>query len=113
MLVHEFNHAAAATCNTGQWVVGNDHRQAGFFHQQLVEITQHCATAGQYDAAFGDIGTQFRRRLLQGFLDGTDDALQRFLQRFENFVAVQREAAWYTFGQIAALYRNLLTSCPG
>ena len=40
-------------------------------------------------------------------LHGADDALQGFLQRFENFVAVEREAARHAFGEVAALHRQL------
>ena len=58
------------------------------------------------DAAVRDVRTEFRRRLLERFLDGTDDALQGFLQCFEYFVGVQGETTWHTLGEVAALYEG-------
>src|SRR5690606_22149523 len=52
--------------------------------------------------------SQFRRRLLQRRLDRADDAGQRLLQRFQDLVAVEREAAGYALRQIAALDLDLV-----
>src|SRR5690606_11531645 len=90
-----------------QRIVGDDDRQAGFFHQQLVDVAQQRAAAGEHDAALRDVGAELRRRLLQRFLDGTDDALQGLLQGLEYLVAVQREAARHTFRQVASLDGDL------
>src|SRR5690606_1827093 len=56
-----FQELTAATRHAGKRVVGNNHRQAGFFAQQLVEITQQRTAAGQYHTALGDVRRQFRR----------------------------------------------------
>ena len=107
MLVGELEDPAAAARDAGQRIVGDDHRQAGFFHEQLVDVAQQRAAAGEHDAALGDVGAEFRRGLLERLLDRADDALQRFLQRLEDLVGVQREAARHAFGEVAALDRHL------
>ena len=52
-----------------------------------------------------DIGAEFGRGLFQRLLDRAHDTLQRLLQRLENLVAVEREAARHAFREIAALDR--------
>ena len=42
-----------------------DDRQAGLFHQQLVDVAQQRAAAGQHDAALGDVGAELGRSLLE------------------------------------------------
>src|SRR5690606_3225922 len=42
-----------------------------------------------------------RRRLLQRHHNGGDDTGQRLLQRFQDLVGVEGEAARHTFGQVA------------
>ena len=102
-LVHFFQCSTRAAHHAGERVFGNDYGQAGFFHQQAVEVAQQRTAAGQHHAALGDVGAEFRRGLFQRSLDRLDDARQGFLQGFEDFVAVEREAARQTFRQIAAL----------
>ena len=68
MFVDQLDNPAAATRDARQRIVSNYDRQSGFFHQQFVDIAQQCAATGQDDATIGDIGAQFRRRLLQRFL---------------------------------------------
>ncbi len=41
--------------------------------------------------------------MFQRHLDRFHNALQRLLQRFENFVATQHKTAGHAFGQVAAL----------
>ena len=87
MLVDQLEHAAAAAGDAGQRIFGDHDRQAGFFHQQLVDVAQQRAAAGQHDAALRDVRAELGRRLLERDLDRADDAGERLLQRFENFVA--------------------------
>ena len=89
MLVNQFQNAAAATSDTGQGVFGGNNRQTGFFHQQAVQVLEQGAATGQYNAAFGDVGTQFRRGLFKCGFDSADDTVQRLLQGFQNLIAVQ------------------------
>src|SRR5690606_29480711 len=60
-LVHLFEGEAGAAHHAGQRIVADQHRQAGFFHQQAIEVAQQCAAAGQDHALFGDVGAEFRR----------------------------------------------------
>ena len=53
--VHQFERASASSGDAGQGILGDDHRQAGFFLDQAVEVTQQGAAAGEYDAALGDV----------------------------------------------------------
>lgn len=71
--VHHLQRTATAASHAGQRLLGDDHRQAGFLCQQLVQVAQQRATAGQHQAALGDIRGQLRRRLLEGALDRLDD----------------------------------------
>ena len=104
MHIHQFHCLAAAAGDAGQGIVGNDDRQTGFLAQQFVEVAQQCATAGQHEAAFGDVGREFRRRLFQRAFHRLHDRGQRLLQRFQDLVTVQRETARYAFGQVAAAH---------
>ena len=87
MLVNHLQRLATATRHAGQRIFGHDDRQASFFGDQLVEVTQQRATAGQHQAAFGDVGRKLGGRLLQRALDGRYDRAQRFLERLENLVS--------------------------
>src|SRR3974377_976486 len=75
--------------------------------QQLIYLPQRRAAAGEHDAALGDVGAELGRGLLERLLDGADDRLQRLLQRLEDLVAVEREAARHALGEIASLDRQL------
>src|SRR3984957_6022830 len=103
MFLGQFEDPAAAARNTGQRIIGNHHGKAGFFHEQFIDVAQQRAAAGQDDAAFGDIGAEFRRRLFQRLFDRPHDALQGFLEGFQYFIGIQGEAAGHAFGQITAL----------
>jgi len=48
-----------------------------------------------------------RAGLLERGLDRADDALQRLLQRLEDLVGIEREAARHAFGEVAALHGDL------
>src|SRR5262245_25934534 len=102
VLVDQLQHLAAPASYPAERILGNHHRQAGLFHQQLVAVAQQRATAGEHDAALGDVRTQLGRRLLERGLDRANDALQRLLQRLEDLVRVEREAARHALGEIAA-----------
>ena len=95
MFVHELKHTAAAACDAGHWIIGDNNRQAGFFHQQFVEVAQHRAAACQDNAALCDISAEFRWRLLERLFDGANNTLQWLLQSFEDFIAVQCETTRY------------------
>ena len=77
--------------HAGERIIGHDDRYARFFRQEFVDIAQESASTGQNDAMLGDIAPQFRRSLFQRLLHDADDALEGFLQSFENLVAVQRK----------------------
>src|SRR5258708_10972942 len=107
MFLGEFEDPAAAACDAGQRIVRHHHWQPGLFHEQFINVPQQRAAAREHDAALGHIGSEFRRSLFEGLLDGAHDALQGFLQGLENFVGVQGEASRYALGEVAALDRNL------
>jgi hypothetical protein len=94
--IEQFESTAATAGNAGERIIGDHDRQAGFFHQQFVDVAQQGAAAGQHDAALGNIGTQFRWCLLQCGLHRADNPGQRLLQGLEDFIAVQGETAWNT-----------------
>lgn len=83
----------------GQRIFRHHDRNAGFFHQQAIEVAQQRAAAGQDHATFGNVGGQFWRALLQRNHHRADDAGQRLLQGFEDFIGVQGKAARYAFGR--------------
>src|SRR5574343_352707 len=101
-LVHLFQRHATAAGDAGQRFVGDDDRQAGFFHQQTVEVAQQRAATGQHHAAFGDVGTEFGRGLFQRRFDGGNDLVERVGQRLEDFVGRNRELARDAFGLVDA-----------
>src|SRR5882762_2174468 len=92
-LVHQLENAPATAGHAGQRVIRHHDRQPRLLGEQLVDVAQQRAAAGEHDATFGDVRAQLRRSLLERLLHGTHDALQRLLQRLEDFVAVQRKAA--------------------
>src|SRR5690606_29056880 len=87
-----------------QGLFGDDHRQAGFLAQQLVQVTQQRAAASEDKTALGDIRGQLRRRLFQRALDRLDDGLQGFLQGFQHLVGVQGKGPRHTLGQVATAH---------
>jgi len=106
VFVDEFNYSTTAAGDTGQRIICDDNGQAGLFHQQFVDVAQHGATAGQDDTAFRDIGTQLWRRLLQRFFHRANNTLQRFLQSFQDFIAVQGKASRYALREVATFDRD-------
>ena len=54
-MIHFFQCHARAAYHASQWVVGDDDGQAGFFHQQAIEIAQQRTTTGQHHTAFGNV----------------------------------------------------------
>src|SRR5262245_17927785 len=100
MLFGQLEDAAAAAGDAGQRIVGDDDRQAGFLHEQLVDVLEQRAATGQDDAALGDVRAELRRRLLERLLDRLYDALQRLLHGLEDLVRVQREAARHALGEV-------------
>src|ERR1700735_223579 len=91
--VHQLENPAAAARDAGERIVRHDDRQAGLFGEELVDIAQQRTAAGEYDASIGDVRAEFRRSLFERLLDRAHDALQRFLQSFEDFIAVESKAA--------------------
>ena len=89
--------------HAGERIFGHDHRQAGLFHQQAVDVAQQRAAAGQHHALLGDVGAEFRRGLLERGLDRADDAVERVGQRFQDLVGRDGEAARDAFREVAAL----------
>jgi len=65
MFVDHFQASTTPTGYTGERVFGKNHRQAGLFHNQTIQITQQRATAGENDAAFRNVRTKFWRGLFQ------------------------------------------------
>src|SRR5262245_41762953 len=58
VLVDQLQHLAATTRHAGERIFGDHDRQAGLFHQQLVDVAQQRTTAGEHDAALRDVGTE-------------------------------------------------------
>ena len=40
MFLGEFEDPAAAACDAGKRIIRDHHRQAGFFHEQFIDIAQ-------------------------------------------------------------------------
>src|SRR5882757_9514193 len=55
VLLGELEDPAAAARHAGERVIRDHHRQSGFFHQQLIDVSQQRAAAREHDAALGDI----------------------------------------------------------
>src|SRR3569832_611444 len=106
-VVDHFERLAAAARDAGERVLRDYHRQARLLHQQAVEVTQQRAAAGEHHAALGDVGAEVGRGLFERGLYRADDAGQRVLQRLEDFIAVELEAARHAFGEVAALHLDL------
>src|SRR5436190_12042750 len=112
-LVHQLENAPATARHTGQGVVRHHDREPRFLGEQLVDVAQQRAAAREHDATLGDVRAQFRRSLLERLLHRAYDVLQRLLQRLQNLVAIEREAARHAFGEVAALDRELAHLLPG
>src|SRR5207249_3961057 len=89
------------------------HRELDGVSGGLQQVAQQRAAAREHDATLGDVRAQFRRSLLERLLHRAYDVLQRLLQRLQNLVAIEREAARHAFGEVAALDRELAHLLPG
>src|SRR5690606_2262831 len=94
---------AATTHHAGEGIFGDNHREAGFFLQQTVQIAQQRTAPGQGNALVRDVGTQLRWGLFQTGLDRRNDLIERIGKGFEDFVGRNCEAAWHPFGEVAPL----------
>src|SRR5690606_32769080 len=86
--VQQLQRASAAAGHAGQRVFGDLHVQAGFLAEQLVQVLQQGAAAGEHDAALGHVRAELRRGLLQRLAHRLDDAGQRFAQRVEHLAGL-------------------------
>ena len=68
-LVHQLQDSPAAARDAGERIIGHHDRQPRLFGEQLVDIAQQRHTAGEDDAALGDVRTEFRWRLFERLLD--------------------------------------------
>src|SRR2546430_14324025 len=112
-LVHQLENAPATACHAGQGVIRHHDREPRLLGEQLVDVAQQRAAAREHDATLGDVRAQLRRSLLERLLHRAYDVLQRLLQRLQNLVAIEREAARHAFGEVAALDRELAHLLPG
>src|SRR5690606_3062233 len=71
------------------------------------------AATGQGNALVSNVGTQFRRSLLQTSLHRGDDLIEWIGEGFENFVGGNREAARHPFRQVATLDLQLFNFRTG
>src|SRR5689334_15462505 len=65
VLVDQLERTPAAARDAGERIVGDVDMEARLLGDQPVEIAQQRAAAGQHDAAFGDVGAELGRRLLE------------------------------------------------
>src|SRR5579871_3434391 len=96
-------HLAGAQYNAAQRVVGDGHRQAGFFADALVEIFQQRAASGEDDASVADIGGELRRRPLKRDADRIHDGRNALAERLANFSVIDRDRFRHALDQVAAL----------
>src|SRR5258706_1565378 len=106
-LVHPLQRDPATAHDARERILGHDDRQARFFHQQPIQVAQQRTAPGQHHAAIGDVGAQFRWRLLQRDLHCRYDLVQRIGQRLQDLVAGDREATRNALGQVTALNLQL------
>src|SRR6188508_1569907 len=64
VLVDQLQHLPAATRHAGERIFGDHDWEAGFFHQQLVDVAQQRTAAREHDPAFRDVRAELGRRLL-------------------------------------------------
>src|SRR5437763_4395957 len=75
-LVHQLENAPATARHAGERVIRHDDGQTGLFREELVDIAQQRATAGEDDAALGDVGAKLGGSLFERLLHGAHDTLQ-------------------------------------
>src|SRR5215472_18624509 len=92
-LVHQLENAPTPACYAGQRVIRHDDGKTGLLGEEFVDVAQQRATAREDDASLGHVCAELWRGLFQRLLHGADDTLKRLLQRLQNLVAVQSEAA--------------------
>src|SRR5258706_760465 len=106
-LVHFFQRLARAAHDAGERIVGDDHRQPGFFHEEAIEVAQERPAPGEHHAFFGDVGAELGRSLLQRRLHRADDLVERFSERFQDLVRGNGEASRDALREVAALHFHL------
>ncbi len=72
---------ASAAYNGAERIVRHVYGQFGFERKAFVKAAQQCTTTGEIDAAFIDIGRQFRRRGFQCLEHGFFQLGYRFIER--------------------------------
>ena len=55
--IHQLERTATTPGYAGQRVISNEYRQAGFLGNQAVQSFEQCATPGQHDTGFHNVGT--------------------------------------------------------
>src|ERR1041384_5906801 len=83
-VLHLLERLARAAHHAGERVVGDDDGEAGFPPPEGSGGAPQAAAARQHHAFLGDVGAQFRRRLLQRGLHRGNDLVQRLGQRLED-----------------------------
>ena len=60
VFIDHLQRATTPPRHAGEGIFGDDHRQAGFCHEQAIQIAQQGAPAGEHHAALGDVGALLR-----------------------------------------------------
>jgi hypothetical protein len=79
MRFREFEDSSAAAGHASQRIVGDERRQPGLFHDQLIDVAQQCTSTRKHDTALRHIAAEIRRRLLERLPHRTHDNLDESL----------------------------------
>src|SRR5665647_1273993 len=90
--------------HAGQRVLVNVNGQACFLRKQNIETTDERSTAGHDNPALDDVGSKLGRRDLQRAAHGSDDLLNRLLNRIANFGGMNPYALGNARDEIASLH---------
>src|SRR5437879_5691021 len=60
-LVHQLENPPTAACHAGERVIRHYDGETGLFREELVDIAQERATAGEHDTTLGDVRSKLRR----------------------------------------------------
>src|SRR5256885_6738771 len=93
---------AAAASDAGERVVGDVDRDLGRLGDARVEAAEERAAAREVNALVHDVGDELRRGLLDRVLDGVDDLLDRWVERFADLCARNLDRSRQTRQEIAA-----------